>query len=583
MKIERKYENFLLLLFCFLVLAIWALPIWFTPGMTGIYDWDTSMQRYEVLRRTVMEFGQWPGNNPWNTGGVPFLGITYLSLLSVKGLLVLLFGTYWGLRLGILIYVFICFIGSWKLSGIWWESRFIRLIFAFYVTANPALAYHVAVGHSIFQTYCFIPLLIYFLLRFKQDKWSGLKAAIVFGVAFIDSPNYIVQYGLLILGCLYAYFLITNFKSNSKSLFCWIALFIPIVLTLTFYRVVTILQIAIDYSRVSNLEAHYGWISVLKFYLFPYTKLAVIDSCQWCGSTWEVCGYVGIVAFVLTLVSFRQGYRWWHGMIIILVWAGIGNDSIFHIMHWIQKIPTFSSHLCFSRIRIFTLLFFAIAATSGLNHLKIKYENQESWFWRNNFLYVGILMVFEVLLISNIIMQSSHVKFAYTPVNGTKNKFKNISALPRAVKNSESVNFTYDAIRMNLGWLRGYGDSYLPGNTIRIGFDEPGYFGEFYQNGRVEPEFWSPNRILLSGLNPDLPLIVNMNPGSPWYNNGKQLFPKYRIVEMEKPFEVMPDKNGVVELTYRYPGQKSGIIGTVFWLVVSVAVVALYGSNKVKI
>ena len=98
---------------------------------------------------------------------------------------------------------------------------------------------------------------------------------------------------------------------------------------------------------------------------------------------------------------------------------------------------------------------------------------------------------------------------------------------------------------------------------------------EFHQDGRtVEPVYWSPNKILLEGLDPHLPLVVNLNPGSPWYNNGKQLFPQYSIVEQLKPFVVMPDEDGVVNLTYNYPRQGVGIIGTITLLIISAGVVS---------
>jgi len=564
-------------LFCLLVVAIWTSPIWFTPGMTGVGDWDYFMHRYEVLRLTVIKFGQWPGYDPWNSGGIPFLGNPNLSIFSIKGLLVLVFGTYWGLRLGVLIYTFICLIGSWKLSGIWWKDRFIRLIFAFYITSNPALIYHLTPGHLNFHTFCFMPLLFYFLFRFNWDKWSGLKAAIVLGVAVNDSVAYMVQYGALILACIYGYLFVSSYKENSRALVRWIIIFIPVFLTLIFYRVVTVLQIALAYPRVLNWRTHYEYISLLKYYLYPYTKIAQVASCEWCASSTEVCSYVGIVAFIMLLLSFRQGFRWWHGIMILLVWAGIGNDSYFHIMYWIQKIPTFSSHLCFSRIRVFTLLFVGIAAISGVNNIWIKCKNHRFSFMRYVGLGIGIFMVAEVMLVSHLIMKSSHVKLTTWAGESYANKFQNISFLPRPVKSPENIVFDYRAIRMNLGWLHGYGEAYFPEETIRIGRDEQGYIGEYHQDGRVvEPVYWSPNRILLKGLKPNTLLVVNMNPGSPWYNNGKQLFPQYRIVEMRKPFKVMPDENGIVELTYRYPGQKLGIFGTIFWLIVSVVVVVLY-------
>ena len=87
MKIDRKYENIVLLLFCFLAVAIWALPIWFTPGMVGIYDWDSSMHKFEAIRRTVLEFSQWQGHDPWTVGGVPLVGNPAIGgLLSIKGI-----------------------------------------------------------------------------------------------------------------------------------------------------------------------------------------------------------------------------------------------------------------------------------------------------------------------------------------------------------------------------------------------------------------------------------------------------------------------------------------------------------------
>lgn len=125
-------------------------------------------------------------------------------------------------------------------------------------------------------------------------------------------------------------------------------------------------------------------------------------------------------------------------------------------------------------------------------------------------------------------------------------------------------------MRMNLGWLDGSGASNLPGKCARLDRDEPAYIAEFHQDYTpIEPVYWSPNRILFENLDPAIPLIVNMNPGHPWYGNGIQLFPEYRIVENFKPFHVMPNSDGIVELTYRYPGQKLGLIASTILLIVS--------------
>jgi len=574
--LERSFTNKSIILLSLLVVAVWALPIWFTPQMTGVCDWDCAMHRFEALRRTILEFKQWPGNNPWSSGGLPLLGHPGIGLFSLSGLLVLILGTFWGLRLAVLIYLFLGFIGAWKLSGIWWKDRFIKLIFIFYVIANPAMIYHITVGHLLFQTFWFMPLLFYFLLRFKEDRWSGLKAAIVFAAAFNESPSYIVQYGALILLCISIYFCLANYRQNSKMLLRWFLLFIPIIAALTFYRTITILQILSDFPRLSDFKAHYEWAHLAKLYFFPYTKIINLSPSKYkfIGVTWESASYVGLGAFLLALASLRRGFRWWHAMIVMLVWAGAGNDSPFYIMYWIQKIPSFSSHGCFTRIRMFTLLFFGIAAVGGLNYIWMKYKGYR--FLRYVVICIGILMVSEVLVVSHLIMKSSHIKLASWKGDNLANKFQTISSLPPPREAPDLVILTYRAIRMNLGWLRGHGDPYIPAASVRVARDEEGYIAEFYQGGQeVVPRYWSPNRILLEGLNPRQPLVINLNPGSPWYGNGKQLFPQYRIVEPLRLFKVMPDENGVVELTYRYPGQRAGIIGTIILLIISGLVVVL--------
>ena len=83
-----------------LAIVFWAYPIWFTPKMVGIMDWDFLMLKFDVLRSTVLDYGQWPGHNPWTTGGVPLLGHPSVNIFSIRSLFVLLLGTFWGLRFG---------------------------------------------------------------------------------------------------------------------------------------------------------------------------------------------------------------------------------------------------------------------------------------------------------------------------------------------------------------------------------------------------------------------------------------------------------------------------------------------------
>ena len=73
-----------------------------------------------------------------------------------------------------------------------------------------------------------------------------------------------------------------------------------------------------------------------------------------------------------------------------------------------------------------------------------------------------------------------------------------------------------------------------------------------------------------------------MNPSSAWHNNGIKIFPDYRILEVNKKFDVMPNKDGMIVLTYEFPGKKLGAFTTVFFLVMSILVVCYFRRKDMK-
>lgn len=179
-------------------LAFWSWPLWWAHNRWGVFDWNTSSQRVEAMRATIIEFHQWPGNNPWMTGGVPLLGNPMIGTFSLPSIFSLLVGTHWGLHLSCLLLIGIGFSGAWLLSRIWWSDRWLRILFSLYVVANPAMIYHATAGHLAFLNYYFLPAILYFFLRYDQDRWSGLKAGLLMSAAFLHSVAYIVQYAFLI-------------------------------------------------------------------------------------------------------------------------------------------------------------------------------------------------------------------------------------------------------------------------------------------------------------------------------------------------------------------------------------------------
>ena len=555
-----------------MIVVFWAAPVVISPGLSGVFDWDVDMQRFEALRRTIVEFGQWPGNNPWIEGGQPLVAIPFL--LSIRGLLVLALGTFWGLRISVAVHLILGFIGAWTLAGTWWRERFIRFTFALFTIANPAAAYMLTVGHGTYQNFWFMPWLLYFLLRAREDRWSGLKAGLAFGLALTEHVPYIMQVGGLVLAGLFAWRAVCD-RTDARAFGRWALRFVLMVGASVFYRVVTLFEIARDYARVNDLAYHYDLKTWLTAYLSPMTTLdRMSGATNWCGSAWELDAYLGITSVLLFALSLTWGFRWWHTLSLVMVWAAIGDDSAWHLTYWLKKAPSFNSWICFSRLRVFVPLFLGVGATHGLHILWNAHAQRR--LWRYVGILLAIIMAGEVLVVSHLIMRHSQSAESYKA--GDQNpgmKFRTVGTFKGG--DSGSNIFSYEATRMNLGWLN-YGDSNLPGHNKDVvkGFDEPGYIAEFHQGGKpVEPVYWSPNRIVLQGLDPAAPLVANMNTGRAWFNNGVPLFPGSKIVDVDRPFLAMPNAAGVVELTYRYPGQALGVWGSLVFALLLIAVVGL--------
>ena len=584
--------NMLTLLFGIVAVLI-MLPLWFSGEGAIIGDENIMFQRYEAFYQTVVQYSQWPGLNPWNAGGQPLAGYPNVFIFSIKSILVLLFGTRLGIGISIVLYILIGYMGSRLLASIFWKNEVIKNIFALLVVFNLPLFFHLSAGHIVFYVYYLFPLMLYYFLRSSDDGWSGVKAGVIFGLAFLDTPVYVLQYFSVVMVLVYFWFVMKANFYGRKMLYRWLILFTLVVLTIISYQVIAIYQVSNEFPRLSNLIFHYSWLDVFRSYFYPFTEIEKVfitppgvsgGSCS--QSTHEISAYLGVIGFTLVIVSLKNGIKWWHSIILLLFIAGLGNDSVFSPMYWLQKLPSFSSHLCFSRVRMITHLFLPFAITGGLWVLWSKFHLKK--YGKIIIIVIGISLILERLIIGFMIIKDTHISLeSADPFYSTHLKYVN--------KDSHFINVDvippFEATKLNIGILRGGGDSHLPMNNIDldgysgpIGKNEEGYISEFHQNGqKIEPDYWSPNKIEFSRLDPKIPLVLNMNPSSAWHSNGIQLYPNYKIVEANKEFSAMPNKDGRILLSYEFPGRKLGLAVTMLFFVITIVIVAYFRRSDFKL
>ena len=100
----------------FLICVVMAVPYLRGPRNLGYDDWDLNLAKYESVRRTVLEWGQFPWWDPSCRGGFPLAANPQCGVVGVATPLVLALGTSVGMRVAQLVCLLIAMEGGRRLA-----------------------------------------------------------------------------------------------------------------------------------------------------------------------------------------------------------------------------------------------------------------------------------------------------------------------------------------------------------------------------------------------------------------------------------------------------------------------------------
>jgi hypothetical protein len=196
----------LLLVLC--LLAVYVAPLWRdfknSPG-TG----DTGFVWFviEVDRTTIVEHGQLPLWNPYYCGGAPHIGSPQSGTLSPFTLLILLFGTPVGFRLGYtlgLLAALLCMRAYARTLGL---AEVASTVAGAGFAMCGAFAQHLGGGHWVWIPFAFYPLMLRSLHLVLAGRWEHVVwSALLLTFTIFQWPVYPFVYALVVLP-LYALFL----------------------------------------------------------------------------------------------------------------------------------------------------------------------------------------------------------------------------------------------------------------------------------------------------------------------------------------------------------------------------------------
>ena len=143
------------------ICAVMAVPYLRGPRNLGWDDWDLNLAKYESVRRTVLEWGQFPWWDPWCRGGFPLAANPQCGVIGVATPLVLALGTSVGMRLAQLVCLLIAMEGGRRLAWLWFREPLAAVAAGLIFGINGAVLTQAVYGYHLPMSYCLFPWLIY--------------------------------------------------------------------------------------------------------------------------------------------------------------------------------------------------------------------------------------------------------------------------------------------------------------------------------------------------------------------------------------------------------------------------------------
>lgn len=296
----------------FLYPSAWADP----------FDWRYYNAVVEADRVTVARYHQLPLWNPYLCGGEVSLANPNSTVLAPTFLLVLLFGTPLGMKLGLLFYYFCALHGTYLLARRLRVSQAGALMAALAFGTCGWLSQHFSQGHFTVQGVVLLPyMLVFYLLALERSwLWSLGGAAMVAWMAFLGGI-YTLPAACVMLG--------TMAVGDAAGERRWRPLIVAVAigvagLALGAIRLIPALEFALDHPRaMRENDANHLFEFVAAFFSWQTRSTSMSGHLY----RWhEYCSHIAYVALGLALVATgaaaaRTRRRTWLPMALFVLWS----------------------------------------------------------------------------------------------------------------------------------------------------------------------------------------------------------------------------------------------------------------------
>lgn len=314
-----------------LLFVIWTLfitSLWL-PRNWGFYgngDWDLTYSTFEVARKSITEFGQWPHFNPFLAYGNDLDANPQAAHYSIFFLPILLAGTFYGYKISIILAILIGLFGTNKLLRLIGSEPIHAVLLSLFFCSIPFLGQHIiGAGHSNFLNFYLIPALFYAYLKFlKSGQYKILSLATIILLQFISSGAPFVYIVAVLMLILWQIGLTISKQIKTKQIVLMLST-VVLSIGMGLWKLVPVMEFWSVSPRLVNDDSQINLLVWLHALNNSSTETGTPHAWH------EITIGSGIIVPIL-IIAYRQyipQFKIWLGLFLLVLWISIGNQPDF--------------------------------------------------------------------------------------------------------------------------------------------------------------------------------------------------------------------------------------------------------------
>jgi hypothetical protein len=414
MKIFNKHLIIILLLFLFSLFLF--KEIVFNPlKLISFPDLDTFNQEYpyRFLAFTNIFKNNITLWNPYLFCGSPFFANPTNQLFYPVNIIFLFLPLNVAINYSFVLHVVIAGIGMYLLAFLLIKNSYLAFISAFIFMFSPLFFLRCFAGHlTTLNAYAWIPFIFWSSQIFLKEKKATyiIITGIFLGVQLLAGHPQTSYYTIIALTAYFLFSILWDYSKNKNSagfpflIFSYFAV-IFIGLGIAAIRLIPSLEFMRLSDRSANELSFAGAWSFpaqnLLTYLLPEFYGDIVHFPYWGQYVlWEMCGYVGILPLVLSIIAIvyqRNRYTlFFFGLAVFALLGSLGEHTpLFKIFYYF--LPYYSKFRGHSKFLILFVFSIPILAAYGLSWLLERKEGKENDF-KKLLLALGIISGASILI-----------------------------------------------------------------------------------------------------------------------------------------------------------------------------------------